>query len=637
MKHSKIIGITLTAIATLLTACTEDVMTALKGGQEITFEVSTKDTNTRASETPQPEIEPVKLTADDGSTYYLHTDITPMPDPVISDAEGSAVTRGATAGVSDLQTNGFVVSAYNSTDGEHPVSAYFYNKAASYDGSSKFTPNAGTAKYWPAGKLIFYAYYPAATASNGLTLGSNASEITYTVPTTIANQPDLMTATATNKQFSTTVTNSDNVPLTFNHALCAIKFQTGTDIAGGTINSITFSNIYKDGKYSLVNNEWDFTGKSAGNLSYTGLNIATTSGTSGTNILTSSSNLLMMIPQSFSNANQKITISFTEANGVSHTLTCTLNSSSWGRGQCITYTVTMLGIARKYLRNPLWYMAETNVKSYASGTKVVTLETSATTGGSKTCYNWSTAMSYFGANHTTTQYDGYKDGDIKDNNNSVYTYHLPTSKEMVSILGFSGNTNIFSSSVAASTVLNNGTTNLCRFGFSDATKNNDIRDISYWGSVGTNLRYAIRFLDTNYCSVWKYQLNTSTSVLTISSRIIDKISSSNTSLLSTTMSTISNAASSYWAEDAVNGVIQRNIYIVGHYSGSNGEGGNGTANSGGYAYYWTTTNTYSGGTTYSSNGSSPSYLGFGSGKLQISETDPGYFWGYPIRLFRVVK
>ena len=351
---------------------------------------------------------------------------------------------------------------------------------------------------------------------------------------------------------------------------------------------------------------------------------------------------LMLIPQTFNNSNQKIMINFTDANSVNHTLTYVLNGSSWGRGQSITYTVTMLGIKKKYLRNPLWYMAETNVKSYNSSTKVVTLEASATTAGSKTCYNWTTAMAYFAANHTATQYDGYQEGDIKDNVSSVFTYHLPTLKEFASIIGFNNDANLFSSDITSSTVLNNGTNNICRFGYSNATKNSDVRDISFWSTTATNLRYAIRFLDTNYCSVWKYQLNTSTGLLTISSRIIDMISSSNTTLLNTTMATITSAADSYWSEDAVNGIIQRNIYLVGYYAGTGdgaNRGGNGIADMGdkAAAYYWTTTDTFQGGTQYSSTGSSPSYLGFSSNMLKLRSADPGYFWGYPIRLFRVVK
>ena len=337
MKYCKILGLTIIATAATLTACTEDLANVFNSGHEIAFEIKTNsESNTRAA-SPAPEIEPVELTSNDGETFYLHTDITPMPDPVIADAEGSAATRGATKDATNLQSDGFVVSAYKTTDGTTRGDTYFEYKNATY-ASSKFTPqSAGSAKYWPAGKLMFYAYYPAATGSNGLATGSNASVITYTVPQTPANQPDLMTAKLDNQQYVRDEAAGGTRELSFSHALCAIKFQTGTDIAGGTINSITLNNVYTSGTYNLDNNTWSDT--SAGNVSYTGLNITTTEGVNGTDILTSSSNLLMLIPQTFTSDDQKITISFTDASSIDHTLSCSLKGTSWTRGQCITYSV----------------------------------------------------------------------------------------------------------------------------------------------------------------------------------------------------------------------------------------------------------------------------------------------------------
>lgn len=566
MRHCKIIGITLTAIASLLTACTEDVMTAMDGGQEITFEVSTKDTNTRASETPQPEIEPVQLITDDGSTYYLLTDITPMPDPVLANLEGSAVTRGAVANTTSLH-NGFGVSAYYA-DGTNQGDTYFLNSSTSYTTISDvdyYTPiDANEHKYWPNGKLNFYAYYPyisdiAATDpdTHGLTWGSNATEITYTVPSNIANQPDLVTATLTNQEYAANETVNGTRALEFDHALCAIKFQTGIDIPGGTIKSIEFSNIYKSGTYNLPNKTWGST--SSGDLSYTGLNIATTSGTSGTNILTSNNNLLMMIPQSFTNANQKITISFTEANGVSHTLSCTLNGS-WVRGQCITYTVTMLGIAKKYRRNPLWYVSESNVKSYNQTNKIVTLESSGTTLGSDYKISWNTAMSYFAKQ--SASYNVYWGGSTITDINGIYKYHLPVVKEWYSVVP--SDISILDSSRGVSQVpagLSSSSVQ-CLFGYDSSTKAG-IDDWIYWGSKSSTIRYAIRFLGTNFCSVWKYDWSNKNSyTLIITAKLIDKLEKNDASL-STKLSEYANKGDTWWNSNVESeGNIRR--YFVGN-------------------------------------------------------------------------
>ena len=86
----------------------------------------------------------------------------------------------------------------------------------------------------------------------------------------------------------------------------------------------------------------------AGNVSFTGLNVATTENTPNTAILTGD-NTLMMIPQSFDDDDQKITILFTDGNSVQHSVSCTLNGTSWTQGQCITYTITTDGLVWEYV------------------------------------------------------------------------------------------------------------------------------------------------------------------------------------------------------------------------------------------------------------------------------------------------
>lgn len=87
---------------------------------------------------------------------------------------------------------------------------------------------------------------------------------------------------------------------------------------------------------------------SRGNVSFTGLDVATTENTPNTAILTGD-NTLMMIPQSFDDDDQKITILFTDGNSVQHSVSCTLNGTSWTQGQCITYTITTDGLVWEYV------------------------------------------------------------------------------------------------------------------------------------------------------------------------------------------------------------------------------------------------------------------------------------------------
>ncbi len=83
-------------------------------------------------------------------------------------------------------------------------------------------------------------------------------------------------------------------------------------------------------------------------MSFTGLDVATTENTPNTAILTGD-NTLMMIPQSFDDDDQKITILFTDGNSVQHSVSCTLNGTSWTQGQCITYTITTDGLVWEYV------------------------------------------------------------------------------------------------------------------------------------------------------------------------------------------------------------------------------------------------------------------------------------------------
>ncbi len=108
----------------------------------------------------------------------------------------------------------------------------------------------------------------------------------------------------------------------------------------------------------------------AGNVSFTGLDVATTEGTANTAII-SGDNTLMMIPQSFDNNNQTITISLTDANSVQHTLNYILNGTSWTQGQCITYTISTTDLVWEYVleatANEISYTGGNmsfNVKSY---------------------------------------------------------------------------------------------------------------------------------------------------------------------------------------------------------------------------------------------------------------------------------
>ncbi len=207
--------------------------------------------------------------------------------------------------------------------------------------------------------------------------------------------------------------------------------------------------------------------------------------------------------------------------------------------------------------NPLWYVAENNVKSYNTSTKVVTLETNPAAAGSAQCYNWYDAMGYF--SKTGSSYDTYWAGDITDGTTG-FKYHLPTLKEWYSVLPVSDE--VFNSTDFQPSGGLVGSAPACIFGYSDDTKAG-IADWSYWSTYTTaNVRYALRFLGTPYCSAWKYEFNASTHVMTITAKLIDYLDK-NDATLGTKLAAYMNDASFWTSLNEDEGALKRQFYAAG--------------------------------------------------------------------------
>lgn len=296
--------------------------------------------------------------------------------------------------------------------------------------------------------------------------------------------------------------------------------------------------------------------------------------------------------------------------------------TTFAAGNKYVYNVTCTNKDKRL--NPLWYVAENNVKSYNSSTKVVTLETNPAAAGSSQCYNWFDAIGYFSKQGTS--YDEYWAGDITDGSTS-FKYHLPCIKEWFSIAPVFYTTdnleNMFATSANDPFVASGAYTEpACVFGYSSATKTSTSYN-SYWSTYTTaNVRYAIRFLGTPYCSVWKYQF--SGSVLTITAKLIDYIAVGDASL-STKLSSYMSKGDSWWnSNDENEGAIQRKFYAVGNYQ-NGGSGGTGTADNGRgeHGHYWSTTES-----------SATQALRLYLHSNYLMNADEKKIWGFPVRLFR---
>ena len=284
-------------------------------------------------------------------------------------------------------------------------------------------------------------------------------------------------------------------------------------------------------------------------------------------------------------------------------------------------------------RNPLWYVAKANLA--AGGTAFSTI--GSTSQGY--CWFWANAMT-LGYTYNTTGYDGYAIPATPKpvtNSDPGSTWHMPTHMEWVSIVPGTAGFDVFSpANYSGETVI---TEPACSFGYNNDTKYGKgntsnpatptgTKFKSVWSTYNNDsLRFAIRFLGTPYCSVWKYQYldyGTTQGRLVISSRLIDQINLDETDRLAAMLTTIQSADFD-WSDNERIGAVQRVFYATGYQTGVEG------ATPGGsipykYGGWWAATKLDTGrGWRLDANGNGDAYLNVGGSDILNPRT---------VRLFR---
>ena len=243
-------------------------------------------------------------------------------------------------------------------------------------------------------------------------------------------------------------------------------------------------------------------------------------------------------------------------------------------------------------RNPLWYMAEYNLNS------TLTFDTTSSTSQGY-IWKWPSIMNK-GYTPSSSSCDGYaipSTPKTVSNGEAGVTWHIPTEMEWKSIVPSNDTgTNIFTSQFASGL----HTEPACVFGYNDDTKYGagntsnpsplaGTQFKSYWSSFSTGLRYAIRFLGTDYCSVWRYQiLGSGTSTrLVINAQLINNINDDDISALSSMLTTIM-SNDFEWSGDESKGAVQRTMYACGYTAGSENPAP-GVTHNGITGYYWSST------------------------------------------------
>lgn len=252
-NKNKLIGLSLIVLATLC-ACNDDNHADGKGNRLVTFSVNAKanggwsDINGSRSAWMSPQAqqmgEPVEMEGKlNGKTVYLTSEVTegfPTDNPTftrgtqITNAEGMSSSFGVTAFMGSQKYMDHV-EIKKSADSWKPETDYFWLNGKSLD---------------------FYAWYPynSAEGTNGIPSGmtlnkEDFSSISYTVPTDVSKQEDLMFAV--NKNASEPA-DGNATSLDFKHSLAAVKFVVGDLPTGSTVTSVALKGVKYKGDLAVT-------------------------------------------------------------------------------------------------------------------------------------------------------------------------------------------------------------------------------------------------------------------------------------------------------------------------------------------------------------------------------------------------
>ena len=336
----------------LLASCRDEIETGAYTGPYIRFSVSEGSEwhSTRAAggpaekAVPRDSVQP--LHGGDGNTpLYLHTLYTDSIASPSSDIcpDTAVLTRATPVKTATLyESIGVLAAAFN-----EPWSETSYRPDYMYDVEVTKASSWTTSYRWPATEhLSVFAYAPyhgeGIVLSNKTKAGSPT--ITYTVPADVADQKDLLFANSIYTTPTGTLKNANNAaPLTFNHALTAVRFVCGNDMQGGTVKSVSLKNVCSKGILNYGTHSWSGVDTPA-DFSQT-LDKSTT-GTPD-EALTTDAQTFMMIPQTLPDGAQ-IEVVFTDKSNVDHTLTADIKGTVWPIGKTVTYKISSSSINWTY-------------------------------------------------------------------------------------------------------------------------------------------------------------------------------------------------------------------------------------------------------------------------------------------------
>lgn len=375
------------AVCAVSSSCTDDTFD--KHGHQgasgmLAFDVAAPGSwadGSAATRVADKDISIRKLTqSGGGKPLYLVTEIA---EAAVDTAASNAITRGTTTTGETFKNHSFGLSAICYT-GEWPgeeetnkwTTNFAHNIKVSYtESDSKWKSEKSL--YWVGSENIkFFAYspYSAAAPASSEEDAADADDatpsvihsaadatgiptLTYTVPTDVTKQIDLMYATADCGGNGTGDVRNGAVQLNFKHALTAVTIKTGEKMLAGKVTKIEISGVHGSGSYPIGATSWTITDETAGRTFSIDNETALDGNKDKNEIMTKPGTILngddkgytfMMIPQELTD-DAKLTISFTDKlTNTERTLTAKLKEFTkngiWEIGKQYTYSINSTGI-----------------------------------------------------------------------------------------------------------------------------------------------------------------------------------------------------------------------------------------------------------------------------------------------------
>ena len=271
---------------------------------------------------------------DDG--LYLHTSVSDKISVAFFGTEDPQTRAMPVETATVYDSFGVLTSVYSGSWSETTCTPdYMYNVEVSK--ASSWT----TSYYWPGRgtRIRFFAYAP--YNGEGIVLSDKTKAgtptISYTVPTAVSAQSDLLVAVSAELSDNT----SAAVPLTFEHALTAVRIATGDDMKAGSITKITLKGVYGSGTHMMGSDSWrDYGAKRDFEQTLS----VQADGTADQEI-TPVASTFMMVPQTLP-AGAMIEIAYTDdLTSSQRTLTASIAGGEWPIGKTVTYRISTSSIS----------------------------------------------------------------------------------------------------------------------------------------------------------------------------------------------------------------------------------------------------------------------------------------------------